>query len=109
MLSLMSSVVDGGHRAIKYTRIDGVKPDIYNEGTHFAVCSLIILPSADLMIHHIMHSSLSSRSPGWRHPLYSTFVQSRVILPASLALKVQHLSTRTFNLNKHGGVAIDSL
>ncbi|KAI9844135.1 MAG: Prohibitin-2, subunit of the prohibitin complex (Phb1p-Phb2p) [Thelocarpon superellum] len=27
--------VDGGHRAIKYTRIGGVKTDIYNEGTHF--------------------------------------------------------------------------
>jgi len=27
--------VDGGHRAIKYSRINGVKKDIYNEGTHF--------------------------------------------------------------------------
>ncbi|RVX72434.1 Prohibitin-2 [Exophiala mesophila] len=27
--------VDGGHRAIKYTRLSGVKADIYNEGTHF--------------------------------------------------------------------------
>ncbi|KAI9892971.1 MAG: Prohibitin-2, subunit of the prohibitin complex (Phb1p-Phb2p) [Vezdaea aestivalis] len=27
--------VDGGHRAIKYTRIGGVKPEIYAEGTHF--------------------------------------------------------------------------
>ncbi|KAG8802148.1 Prohibitin-2, subunit of the prohibitin complex (Phb1p-Phb2p) [Serendipita sp. 399] len=27
--------VDGGHRAIKYTRLNGVKPDIYAEGTHF--------------------------------------------------------------------------
>ncbi|KAI9868609.1 MAG: Prohibitin-2, subunit of the prohibitin complex (Phb1p-Phb2p) [Trichoglossum hirsutum] len=27
--------VDGGHRAIKYTRTSGVKKDIYNEGTHF--------------------------------------------------------------------------
>ncbi|KAG5648342.1 Prohibitin-2, subunit of the prohibitin complex (Phb1p-Phb2p) [Asterophora parasitica] len=27
--------VDGGHRAIKYTRLHGVKEDIYNEGTHF--------------------------------------------------------------------------
>lgn len=25
--------VDGGHRAIKYTRIGGVKGEIYNEGT----------------------------------------------------------------------------
>ncbi|OJD14119.1 prohibitin-2 [Emergomyces pasteurianus Ep9510] len=29
--------VDGGHRAIKYTRIGGVKKDIYNEGTHFRI------------------------------------------------------------------------
>ncbi|EIN12731.1 hypothetical protein PUNSTDRAFT_97564 [Punctularia strigosozonata HHB-11173 SS5] len=26
--------VDGGHRAIKYTRLHGVKPDVYPEGTH---------------------------------------------------------------------------
>lgn len=26
--------VDGGHRAIKYTRLGGVKTDIFNEGTH---------------------------------------------------------------------------
>jgi prohibitin 2 len=25
--------VDGGHRAIKYSRISGVKKEIYNEGT----------------------------------------------------------------------------
>jgi len=29
--------VDGGHRAIKYTRLTGVRPDIYNEGTHFVL------------------------------------------------------------------------
>ncbi|KDN47314.1 hypothetical protein K437DRAFT_223146 [Tilletiaria anomala UBC 951] len=29
--------VDGGHRAIKYSRINGVKQDIYNEGTHFVI------------------------------------------------------------------------
>ncbi|KAI5302965.1 Prohibitin-2, subunit of the prohibitin complex (Phb1p-Phb2p) [Ascosphaera pollenicola] len=29
--------VDGGHRAIKYTRLSGVKPDIYNEGTHIVI------------------------------------------------------------------------
>ncbi|KAK9449253.1 band 7 family-domain-containing protein [Limtongia smithiae] len=27
--------VDGGHRAIKYTRLAGVSPQIYAEGTHF--------------------------------------------------------------------------
>ncbi|KAH9480330.1 Prohibitin-2, subunit of the prohibitin complex (Phb1p-Phb2p) [Psilocybe cubensis] len=29
--------VDGGHRAIKYSRLHGVKDDIYSEGTHFAI------------------------------------------------------------------------
>ena len=29
--------MDGGHRAIKYTRIGGVQKDIYNEGTHIRV------------------------------------------------------------------------
>ncbi|KAI9573600.1 band 7 family-domain-containing protein [Boletus coccyginus] len=29
--------VDGGHRAIKYTRLHGVKDEIYNEGTHLMV------------------------------------------------------------------------
>ncbi|KAJ9659684.1 Prohibitin-2, subunit of the prohibitin complex (Phb1p-Phb2p) [Coniosporium apollinis] len=29
--------VDGGHRAIKYTRIGGVSKEIYSEGTHFRI------------------------------------------------------------------------
>ncbi|EFP74498.1 Prohibitin-2, subunit of the prohibitin complex (Phb1p-Phb2p) [Puccinia graminis f. sp. tritici] len=29
--------VDGGHRAIKYTRLHGVRPDVYGEGTHFVI------------------------------------------------------------------------
>ncbi|MCJ1352367.1 MAG: Prohibitin-2, subunit of the prohibitin complex (Phb1p-Phb2p) [Icmadophila ericetorum] len=29
--------VDGGHRAIKYTRIGGVQKEIFNEGTHFRI------------------------------------------------------------------------
>ncbi|QSL64657.1 hypothetical protein MERGE_001959 [Pneumocystis wakefieldiae] len=29
--------VDGGHRAIKYSRISGVSPKIYSEGTHFFI------------------------------------------------------------------------
>ncbi|ESK90446.1 proteolysis and peptidolysis-related protein [Moniliophthora roreri MCA 2997] len=29
--------VDGGHRAIKYTRLHGVKDDVYPEGTHLLV------------------------------------------------------------------------
>ncbi|KXS19657.1 prohibitin Phb2 [Gonapodya prolifera JEL478] len=26
--------VDGGHRAVKYSRVNGVRPDVYAEGTH---------------------------------------------------------------------------
>ncbi|KAG2215550.1 hypothetical protein INT46_000356, partial [Mucor plumbeus] len=29
--------VDGGHRAIKYTRVFGVQDTVYNEGTHFMI------------------------------------------------------------------------
>ncbi|CEG75256.1 Putative Prohibitin-2 [Rhizopus microsporus] len=29
--------VDGGHRAIKYTRLFGVQNTVYNEGTHFMI------------------------------------------------------------------------
>lgn len=29
--------MEGGHRAIKYTRVGGVKKDIYTEGTHFRI------------------------------------------------------------------------
>ncbi|KAI9342435.1 prohibitin-2 [Pilaira anomala] len=29
--------VDGGHRAIKYTRLFGVQDTVYNEGTHFII------------------------------------------------------------------------
>ncbi|KAL4070004.1 band 7 family-domain-containing protein [Scleroderma yunnanense] len=29
--------VDGGHRAIKYTRLHGVKEEVYNEGTHIMI------------------------------------------------------------------------
>lgn len=32
--------VDGGHRAVKYTRLHGVTEEVYNEGTHIAVRSL---------------------------------------------------------------------
>lgn len=33
----MCLTVDGGHRAIKYTRISGVGKDIYSEGTHLKI------------------------------------------------------------------------
>jgi len=29
--------VDGGHRAIKYSRVTGLKEEIFSEGTHFAI------------------------------------------------------------------------
>lgn len=38
-LALNSSLfnVDGGHRAIKYTRLNGVTNEVYNEGTHLRI------------------------------------------------------------------------
>jgi len=35
-----SITVDGGHRAIMYTRIGGVKKDIYNEGDCAAILTI---------------------------------------------------------------------
>ena len=35
-----SITVDGGHRAIVYTRIGGVKKDIYNEGDCAAILTI---------------------------------------------------------------------
>lgn len=32
--------VDGGHRAIKYTRLGGVAPNIYSEGLYFLQADL---------------------------------------------------------------------
>jgi len=37
LLSASLYNVDGGHRAIVYSRIEGVKPNIYPEGTHFKI------------------------------------------------------------------------
>ncbi|KAG4303475.1 hypothetical protein PCK1_000439 [Pneumocystis canis] len=37
LINLSLYNVDGGHRAIKYSRISGVSPEIYNEGTHFFI------------------------------------------------------------------------
>lgn len=34
------AVVDGGHRAIKYTKLGGVKKEIYAEGTNYPQESL---------------------------------------------------------------------
>lgn len=32
---MVCGIVDGGHRAIKYSRLAGVKKDIYSEGMIF--------------------------------------------------------------------------
>ena len=34
MFLLTATAVDGGHRAIKYSRVGGVKKEIYSEGKH---------------------------------------------------------------------------
>jgi hypothetical protein len=40
-MSNVGCIVDGGHRAIKYTRVGGVKGEIYNEGTMSQVSMLL--------------------------------------------------------------------
>lgn len=50
---LIDGLVDGGHRAIKYSRLGGVKKDIYSEGKHPSpprVASLLT-PSVTLGTH----------------------------------------------------------
>lgn len=37
MCKHLFSTVEGGHRAIIFSRIGGVQPDIYTEGLHFRV------------------------------------------------------------------------
>lgn len=37
LLSASLFNVDGGHRAIKYSRISGIQPNVYPEGTHFLI------------------------------------------------------------------------
>jgi len=31
------TLVDGGHRAVKYSRVFGVQKEVFNEGTHFVI------------------------------------------------------------------------
>lgn len=38
--------MDGGHRAVKYTRLGGVSDEVYSEGTHLVV-SLVLKESLD--------------------------------------------------------------
>lgn len=40
----LMGLVDGGHRAIKYSRLQGVRSDIYPEGTHLVVCTGLAPP-----------------------------------------------------------------
>lgn len=43
--------VDGGHRAIKYTRIGGVQKEIYNEGTASNLYTLLLICSSEPGTH----------------------------------------------------------
>lgn len=52
------SIVDGGHRAIKYSRLHGIRSDIYPEGTHLVASLLLLylslsLPLASLRGTHV--------------------------------------------------------
>lgn len=39
----MPETVDGGHRAIKYSRLSGVKKEIYNEGANTSTTDILFL------------------------------------------------------------------
>lgn len=59
--------VDGGHRAIKYSRLFGVMPDVYSEGTHMRVSP---------QLAHTC-SSANDRFPGSRRRSSTTSALSR--------------------------------
>jgi len=87
-------VVDGGHRAIKYTRcvaycpisvcisnlatfrLHGIRKDVYAEGTHFNVCRQ---PKSCILFSE---PPMPSRSHGSKRQSYSTYVLSHGALPA---------------------------
>src|SRR5690349_21131349 len=35
--SFYTPIVDGGHRAVKYSRVFGVQKEVFAEGTHFVI------------------------------------------------------------------------
>jgi len=37
LLVVLPLLVDGGHRAVKYSRVFGVQKEVFNEGTHFVI------------------------------------------------------------------------
>jgi len=50
MATHTDKIVDGGHRAIKYSRLHGIRSDIYPEGTHLVV-RIRLLHSSLLILH----------------------------------------------------------
>lgn len=56
--------VDGGHRAIKYSRFWGVMPDVYPEGTHLRVSRRFLATNCSPLFDHAyshfcMHAQLA--------------------------------------------------
>lgn len=63
--------MDGGHRAIKYSRINGVSREIYGEGTHFYI------PWFETPINYDISSETSHCRLSHRHKGYNLFSISR--------------------------------
>ena len=84
MLTLLP--VDGGHRAIKYTRIGGVQKEIFNEGKMMG-CAHI------LEEHTNAEQELISRSPGSKHPSPTMYAQNLAMLPPLPVQKISKWST----------------
>lgn len=70
--------VDGGHRAIKYSRMSGIKQEIYPEGTHLMVRGTA-MARGDYMRRLTSSFCLarSHRFRGWSDPSTTTYALSR--------------------------------
>lgn len=53
--------VDGGHRAIKYTRVGGVSKEIYGEGTQVALDMLKLWEATDSFLQEPISRSHGSK------------------------------------------------
>jgi hypothetical protein len=62
------TIVDGGHRGIKYQRIGGVSDTVYEEGTHFVVSFFLSFPF-DFISHRLL-----SLHPDWFMQLIVSYI-----------------------------------
>lgn len=68
-------IVDGGHRAIKYTRLGGVKKEIYNEGRRSYYNDLYALH--DILVQLVFRATkfLLTKSFDYRNSFHDSMVR----------------------------------